>query len=129
MKRKKVAESARMIQDENPDVKYTPEELDRLAEERLNRGYRSSGVKHDEFSDRYKKLRALGITMTDVNGSSVSDLDNLAARNGLIWDTSLRDYVSRAGHGSRKRARYTPNRPIGHGFRIDLLVMVSCRVL
>ena len=113
---KAIALEKRMIQDENPDVKYTPEELDRLAEERLNRGYRSSGIKHDEFSDRYKKLRALGITMTDVNGSSVSDLDNLAARNGLIWDTSLRDYVSRAGHGSRKRARYTPNRPIGHGF-------------
>ena len=113
---KAIALEKRMIQDENPDVKYTPEELDRLAEERLNRGYRSSGIKHDEFSDRYKKLRALGITMTDVNGSSVSDLDNLAARNGLIWDTSLRDYVSRAGHGSRKRARYIPNRPIGHGF-------------
>ena len=113
---KAIALEKRMIQDENPDVKYTPEELDRLAEERLNRGYRSSGIKHDEFSDRYKKLRALGIAMTDVNGSSVSDLDNLAARNGLIWDTSLRDYVSRTGHGSRKRARYTPNRPIGHGF-------------
>lgn len=113
---KAIALEKRMIQDENPDVKYTDEELTRLAEERLNRGYRASGKKHDEFSDRYKKLRALGITMADANGSSVSDLDNLAARNGLIWDTSLRDYVSRAGHGSRKRARYIPNRPIGHGF-------------
>ena len=113
---KAIALEKRMIQDENPDVKYTDEELTRLAEERLNRGYRSSGVKHDEFSDRYKKLRALGISMADVNGNSVSDLDNLAARNGLVWDTNLRDYVSRAGHGSRKRARYIPNRPIGHGF-------------
>lgn len=113
---KAIALEKRMIQDENPDVKYTDEELTRLAEERLNRGYRASGKKHDEFSDRYKKLRALGISMADAGGDSVSDLDNLAARNGLIWDTSLRDYVSRAGHGSRRRARYVPNRPIGHGF-------------
>lgn len=113
---KAIALEKRMIQDENPDVKYIDEELTRLAEERLNRGYRASGKKHDEFSDRYKKLRALGISIADANGDSVRDLDNLAARNGLMWDTSLRDYVSRAGHGSRRRARYVPNRPIGHGF-------------
>lgn len=115
---KALALEKRLIQEENPDVKYTDEELESLAKERLSRGYRSSGMKHDEYVDRYKKLRALGISMSDVNtaGGSVRELDNLAAKNGLIWDTNLRDYVSRAGHGSRRRARYVPNRPIGHGF-------------
>ena len=115
---KAIALEKRLIQEENSDVKYTDEELTKLAEERLTRGYRSSGVKHDEYVDRYKKLRALGISMSNVDaaGGSVKELDNLAARNGLVWDTNLRDYVSRAGHGSRKGARYIPNRPIGHGF-------------
>ena len=110
-----IALEKRMIQDENPNVKFTDAELESLAQERLNRGYKTSRTKFDAFSDRATKLRALGISTLDVDVNDVTGLDNLAARSGLKWDSNLRDYVSRAGHG-RKRARYVPNRPIGHGF-------------